>query len=362
MGNKITQIKPKIFYQNFYSKKDLSIFKKNINIWNVVDLYRSQLREIFEINNPHLIFSSNFKRRQEIFLRNRLKNDSGVGGNWIYYPWSGFLVHTVSEDEYFKIRTNRNKLLITDLEQKKLRDSKVGIVGMSIGGNMAVGLSYSGISKTMKLADHDVLATSNLNRVRAGIQDVGLSKIEVVSRKIYEIDPYANLISYNKGLNYKNMNSFFEENEKLQLIIDACDDFKMKISIRIEAKKRQMPVIMLTSLGDNLLVDIERYDLDKNIKIFNGRIGKIFDEILSKQITEEDKKKFAIMLVDPKNVPERALKTVQDIGKQFVGRPQINSTVTIGSGLVLFLAKEILLNNSTFSGRKKISFSDFVTK
>lgn len=360
MGVKNSINRPAILHEGEYKIEDLILFKKRISIWNIVDLYVSQLKELFEITNPHLIYSENFNTAQDKFVKKIIGSNPEIKGNWVYFPWNGNFVHMINATDYLNLRTNRNKLLINDTEQQKLRNSTVAFLGLSIGGNMAVSLAYSGIAKNMKLAEYDSLSTSNLNRLRATIYEVGLPKIQITANKIFEIDPYANLIGFNQGITLKNLDIFFDKDPRPQLIYEACDDFKMKVKIRLEAKKRRIPLVMLTSLGDSLLVDVERYDINPNLEIFNGRVGLITEEILAKEITEENKKKFAIMLVGKENVPERAIETIKGIGKKFVGRPQINSTVTVGSGIAAFLAKEILLNNSQFSGRSKLLFSDII--
>jgi len=132
-------------------------------------------------------------------------------GNWIYFPWSGVLLHTVKEEEYNAIRTNRNKNLITDKEQKKLFSSTIGIVGLSVGNTIALSLAYSGIGNTMKLAEHDTLDTSNLNRIRVGVSHVNFPKIEITAQQIYEINPYATLTLYAHGLNKKTLPEYIKK-------------------------------------------------------------------------------------------------------------------------------------------------------
>lgn len=358
MGTVGSLIKPIIFNEGNYNNNTIEEFKKENRIWTINDIYESQLKELFDVRYPNYIFDKEYKKKQIAFLNKRLNIQEA--GDWIYFPWNGKMLHILSKDEYFELRTNRNKLLITNAEQQKLRNSNIAFVGLSIGCNIATALSYSGISKCMKLADYDTLATSNLNRVRAAIYEIGLSKIQVTANKIYEIDPYMEFIYYPEGLNSNNINSFFIDKLVPQLIFEACDDFEMKVKIRLEAKKYQVPVVMLTSLGDSLLIDIERYDINKNLKIFNGKVGNVAEEILTKKITDDDKRKYAILLVGKENVPFRAIQTINAIGTTLVGRPQINSTVTIGAGMASYIAKEILLQNSTFSGRRKIVFSDFI--
>lgn len=63
----------------------------------------------------------------------------------------------------------------------------------------------------------------------------------------------------------------------------------MKVRIRLHAKEHKIPVIMLTSLEDSILVDVERYDLHPDAEIFHGLIGDIKDDLLNKTMSENGK-------------------------------------------------------------------------
>lgn len=330
--------------------KDLKRFKKNNPFWEVHDIYKDQLNELFEVNYPQLINTSNFEKKRTEFISKK-KN----GGEWIYFPWSGQLIHSVNRKDYYLLRTNRNRNLITKEEQKKLNDFAIGVVGLSVGGNMAVSLAYQGIANSMKLADFDSLATTNLNRVRAGIHHIGLPKTDIIAQQIYEINPYANLKLYPKGLTKNNLDDFVNGNPKPKLLFEIIDDFEMKIRLRLKAKSKGIAVVMLTNLGDSILVDIERYDLDRKLSLFNGLLGKIPEEILGKPISKSDKIKYAVEIVGKKNISQRALQSLSEINKTLVGRPQLSSTVTVASGIASFLTRLLALGQSLPSGRQLIS-------
>lgn len=349
--------KPIILYEGKNTLVDLEKIKKNKPIWKVSDIFKSQLKELFEVTHPQLKQSPNFKKKLSEFIKKRKGgNEKTLYGNWIYFPWSGNLIHVVAEEEYNTLRTNRNKNLITEKEQKELLEFTIGIVGLSVGNGIALGLAYSGIGNTMKLAEPDRLETSNLNRVRAGLHQVGISKIEVTASQVYEINPYAKLIAFPKGLNGSTLNKFVTGKPEPKIIFEAIDDFEMKVRLRLEARQARVPVVMVTSLGDSLLVDIERYDINKNLPLFNGLIGKIPEEILKKPITEKDKHKYAVKIVGPQNVPKRALQSLKEIDKTLVGRPQLMSTVTVAGGVAAYLARRIALGESVPSGRKLMKF------
>lgn len=348
-------MQPVIFFEGKYNLKDLGDFKKNHKIWKLIDIYEQQLCELFEIRNPSLIKFSDFGTKQKEFISEKNKNNQG---NWVYFPWSGIFLHMVNKDEYFELRTNRNRNLITKDEQVKLNDSCIGIVGLSVGTNTALGLTYQGIANTVKLAEYDSLNTTNLNRVKAGLHDVGSKKIEIVSRQIYDINPYADLSLFENGLNENNLDQFINQSPKPQIIFELIDDFKMKINLRLAARKAGIPVIMLTNLGDSVLVDIERFDLNPSLELFNGLLGTVPQDILDDK--ELDVRKYAMQIVGIDNVPHRARESVKEIGDTLVGRPQLFSTLSISSGIATYIAKKLILGKNLPSGRRKVQFDEWL--
>jgi len=140
----------------------------------------------------------------------------------------------------------------------------------------------------------------------------------------------------------------------------VIDDFEMKIRLRQEARKARIPVVMLTSVGDNIIIDIERYDLDGKLPLFNGLAGNAPEEILRKPITEADKQKYAIQIVGLENVPPRALESVKQVRKTLVGRPQLASSVTIAGGVAAYIARKIILSEPAPSGRSIIKLTEAV--
>jgi hypothetical protein len=324
-------------------------------IFKKIDLLPGQLMELFLVRNPHLRFSKDFSVMAKKFVQSNLAGQGDAKPVLVYFPWSGELIRMTNENVFFELLTNRNRNLITKIQQRKLYGSCVGIAGLSIGGNMAVSLAYSGFANQMVLSDFDTIETTNLNRIKVGLGDVGLKKTTAIAQKIYEVNPFVRLTMLKNGLTPENLNIFFDKLKKPAVIFEAIDDFTMKVRLRQEAQKRHFPLVMLTNLGDNILVDIERYDLKANLKIFNGLIGGLEKEILSKPIDEARKKKYALELVGRDNVPKKALRSLSLINKQLVGRPQLAGTVTVGSGLAPIIYRKIILSESKFSGRKKFN-------
>lgn len=325
------------------SEKDLETFKNSHNIKELVDIYDLQLEELARIDNPGQISPKPEGKPEEIY---------------VYYPWNGQLIRCVNEEELFRLRTNRNQNLISTEEQLKLAGATIGIAGMSVGSGIAMALAYSGISKKIKIADYDNLDTSNLNRLRESLSNIGKPKVHLAAQHIYELDPFSEVEIFRDGITGSNIEKFFTQ-PKLDLVIDEIDDFKMKVQLRLHAKKYGIPLIMFTSLGDNILVDIERFDLDQDMPIFHGILGKVSEEILaSDEITPQDIQRYSVQLVGPQYIPTRALASVAQMGKTLVGRPQLFSTIVTDSGLAAYVVRQILLDNKPASGRYFVRFSE----
>lgn len=316
-------IRPTILDEGTYTRHQLDKLRLE-KIWSEIDVYEEQIKELYEI-------------RKTEFPRGP--------GSWIYFPWNGKLIHMVNRDDYELLRTNRNRNLITEQEQARLKAFCVGIVGLSVGNSIAITLAYQGFN-TFKLADFDTVSTSNLNRLRAGVSGIGMSKIDLTIQQIYDVEPWASLMTYPNGLKETEELDFFSSKPLPSVIVDEIDDFEMKIRIRQAAQKAKIPVLMFTNLGDTILIDVERYDLDQTLQPFHG--------------LSENRQRNAIDIVGKENIPPRALASALEVGKTLVGRPQLVSTVTTSSGIAAYVLRKLALGESLASGRTKINLNDFV--
>lgn len=347
---------PTILKEGEYDELQLQELKAGA--WKFKDIYRSQLTELFEIQNAHLINTQDFDSSLEKFIAERTVSTSAASGNYIFYPWSGLLLHMLDADDLFTLRTNRTSLLVSPDEQKTLSEFTAGVAGLSFGNGIAVAMAYSGISNTMKIADKDIFETTNLNRVRVGIPSVTEQKTAVTARDIYEINPYAQIETFDDGLTEENLESFINGKHKLDIVFDVVDNFAMKVRIRLAAREAKIPVVMLTSLEDSVLVDVERYDLHPDADIFHGLLGSITDDLLSKDMTEQEKAQYAMAIVGPEHVSYRNLLSLSEVGRSLVSRPHLYGTVSIVCGLAAYITKRIALGEDMPGMRKHVRFSD----
>lgn len=347
---------PTILTEGNYTEAEVHDLKQKA--WKFQDIYNSQLTELFEIQNASLAHQPEFQPAVEKFIAERSTPQAKLRGNYVYYPWSGLLLHTVSEKEQNTLRTNRAHNLVTDEEQQQLSQFTAGVAGLSFGNGIALALAYSGASDTIKIADKDIFETTNLNRVRVGLSSVGELKTVVTAREIYEINPYADIKVFSDGLTDDNLDAFINGESKLNIVFDVVDDFAMKVKIRLAAREAKIPVVMLTSLEDSILVDVERYDLDPTAEIFHGLLGAVTDDLLTKKMSEQERARYAMQIVGPEHVSYRNLSSLADIGEKLVSRPHLYSTVSIVCGLAAYIAKRIVIGEDMPSMRKHVKFND----
>jgi len=275
-------------------------------------------------------------------------------GQWLYYPWSKNLVRILSNEDYQELRTSRNKYLITPIEQKKLLNFKIGVLGMSVGNSITLSLVYTGISNNIKIADADSLDGSNLNRVRARLEDLGENKAVITAKQIYEVNPYAKIEVFTQKINEKNLVKFISN---LDLVIEEVDDFALKIKSRLLARKIGIPVVMITDNAEEVMVDIERYDLDNNYPLFHGLAGNL-EKLKLDNLTKEQQVEIASKIVGKENITPRMRKSLSEVGKTLVSWPQLATTVFAGGGIGAYVVKQIALGEEIKSKRFKVVVDD----
>ena len=336
---------PTFFRLNTIADKEaFNAFLVEGNISMLYDEIETQLKELIKSQNPTIKIDE-----YEPYLAKHLNGiameDYGV---WVYYPWSHNLVHLLDEDEFIEVRTNRNQLKITKEEQAKLKEKKIGIVGLSVGQSIALTMAMERICGEIRLADFDTAELSNFNRIRTGLHNMGINKTVIAAREIAEIDPYIKVIVFHDGLTPKNMDDFFIGNGKLDLFVEVCDGIDIKIDSRYKAKALQIPVVMDTN--DRGMIDVERFDLEPARSIFHGMIDA-FEENGAIKITETNRTQILMAIVSFEGLSARMKQSMAEIGKTINTWPQLASSVVLGGAITTDITRRILLGEHSKSGR-----------
>ncbi len=306
----------------------------------VVDHYEKNLEELFLLRNPNYRFDKNY---QDDFRRFTEAHCAGspmdAAGAWFYFPWLNTLVHYLNQDFHYELRTGRNRNLITKEEQEAYFNATVAVLGMSVGSHVAVTIAMTGGAKHFKLADPDTISGDNLNRIRSGYQNVGINKAIVVARQIFEINPYAEIELYEEGLHERNVEQVLGG---VTVVVEEMDNPFFKIKIREIARRRGIPVVMGTDNGDGIIVDIERFDLDKNYPILHGKIGAMTAEEF-RNLPPEDLPRVAAKIAGANLAVPRMLLSIAEVGKTLYSWPQLGTAATMCGTAVAYLTRKIIL-------------------
>ena len=313
----------------------------------VYDTIWQQVQELMKTRHPAEKLSPDLlQQKAAAHIGNGPADEYGV---WVYYPWSQRLVHILDEAEFVEMRTSRNQHKITAAEIKTLATKKIGIIGLSVGQSAALTLAIERLCGEIRIADFDTLDLSNLNRIRAGIHNIGLPKTTIVAREIAEIDPFLKVICFEKGISEDNIEGFLLEGGRLDVLAEECDSMDIKILSRQRARAMGIPVVMETS--DRGMMDIERFDQEPQRPLLHGKVPDDLSYTAIRQFSGEQRMQVALNILDYDNISEKLRSSIHEIGKTITTWPQLASAVALGGAMVAHVCREICLEHNIPSGR-----------
>lgn len=332
----------------------LELLSQNAHL-QVTDEILSQLKELIKISNPTRKLSP---EETALAVQQHLGNQAiETYGVWVYYPWSGRVVHIVDEAEFIALRTSRNMHKIKLEEQQLLKSKKIGIIGLSVGQSVALTLAMERVCGELRLADFDKVELTNMNRIRTGLHNIQVPKVVVVAREIAELDPFLRVKCYLDGATEENLDDFFTNGGNLDMLVEECDGVDIKILSRVKAKALKIPVVMDTN--DRGMVDVERFDLEPDRPLLHGLIPEI-DIASLRHLTDAEKIPIFRPMLDMDKMSDRLKFSLGEIGKTITTWPQLASSVVLGGAVVTDTCRRILLNQFSNSGRYYVDFEQLI--
>ncbi|WP_414166702.1 Rv1355c family protein [Streptoverticillium reticulum] len=278
-------------------------------------------------------------------------------GTWVWYPWSRQLVHVLPPAEYRELRQSRNRYKITAAEQRLLAQKTLAVIGLSVGAASAVTLAQEGVGNRFRLADFDSLSLSNINRLRASVAEIGLPKVVIAARQMYEIDPYLDIAVWPDGLAEENVDAFLAGGGRTDLLVEECDDLYLKIHARERARALGIPVVMETN--ERGMLDVERFDREPGRPLLHGLLDGVAAADVKAMSTRE-KVPYVLRILGQDEPSERFVPSLVEIGSTLSSWPQLASGVALGAALVTDTARRLLLGRFTASGRYVVDPDDLI--
>lgn len=225
---------------------------------------------------------------------------------------------------------SRTELLFGQDAINKLSQSRVAVFGIGgVGGYTVEALARSGIGE-LDLIDNDSVSLTNINRqIIATHNTIGEFKVDVMKKRILEINPNIQVKTYKTFFTSQNSNEFTFN--KYDYIVDAIDTVSSKIELVIKANEVNVPII--SSMGAGNKVDPTAFEVCDIYKTSVCPLAKVMRYELKKRGIKK------LKVVYSKEKPITPLISEETV----IGRRQIpGSTAFVPSVVGLIIAGEVI--------------------
>lgn len=174
-----------------------------------------------------------------------------------------------------------------------LKSKTVLVLGCGgVGGYTCEALVRSNIGKII-IVDFDKIDESNINRQIIALEStVGLKKVDVLERRLKDINSSCEIIKIDKFIDESNLVELL--NFKLDYFVDACDTVRTKKAVVDMCLERKIKFISCMGTGNKLdptkleIVDIRKTNNDPLARIMRKYIKdkKITDKVMVLSSTE----------------------------------------------------------------------------
>lgn len=141
---------------------------------------------------------------------------------------------------------DRNRLYISEEEQKTIKNTSILLAGAGIGSVIAECLLRLGF-ETLTIIDGDDVELSNLNRQNYMENDISKSKVQAIKERLSSINSEAKITIHNCFLTPDNVDRYIEGHK---IAINALD-FTSEVPLLFDSlcQKKNIPVLHPYNLG-----------------------------------------------------------------------------------------------------------------
>lgn len=168
--------------------------------------------------------------------------------------------------------TEKTKMLIGEKAMKILENSKVCVVGVGgVGGFVVEMLARSGVGN-LCLIDFDKVEKSNINRQIVALNStLEMFKVDVMKRKILDINPACIVKTFQNKLTAENIKNF--DLQQFDYVVDAIDSITDKINLIAFCKQNNIKIV--SAMGTGNRIGLPNYHLTDIYKTKNDGLAKI---------------------------------------------------------------------------------------
>jgi hypothetical protein len=295
-------------------------------------------RQVAELAQVRLPGAGDAERAE--WVRRHVEGAGGLAavGAWMHVPWERRVVHVLAESDFLDVVTDRNRDKITRAEQRLLRTKRVGVMGLSVGGEAALTVAQEHLCGAIVLADFDALDLSNLNRLGAGIEDLGVNKARIVARRIAKLDPWLDITIVEDGVTDDTVDAFLDG---LDLLVEECDDLPMKWRIRELARARGIDIVF--AADERGMLSIEPLSRMPAAAPFHGRVAGPPRPRRAYATPRAFMEALVEWLGGASALSARSRSSLGRIGGDLCGYPQLAGEARLAAAQVAHVARRLLL-------------------
>lgn len=163
----------------------------------------------------------------------------------------------------------------------RLAESHVCVVGIGGVGSWAVeALARSGVGR-LTLIDADEVCVSNTNRQLHALDgNYGRAKVQVMGDRARAIQPGIQVDALERFLTPSTLDTLLDRD--YDLVLDACDAFRVKVEMAAWCRRRKLPLVMVGSAGgrtDSTQIrvrDLSRTEHDAMLSMMRKKLRQDF--------------------------------------------------------------------------------------
>lgn len=243
----------------------------------------------------------------------------------------------------------RTELLVGSDALKQIASKKIILFGVGgVGSWCAEGLIRSGINN-LTIVDSDYVATANINRqLPATVKTVGEHKVDVLKKRLEEINPFASVTAIAQIYDHESSDSFHLED--FDYIIDAIDSLTNKAHLLVTASKTN--AVIFSSMGAALKIDPQKIRVAEFWKVRGCKLAVALREKMRKG--ERTEKPIVCVFSEEiqENRGEVALQYANEHGsfrKARINGTMVQVTATFGFTLSGLVIQDIVQKTDHFS-------------
>ncbi|MFA7583964.1 MAG: tRNA threonylcarbamoyladenosine dehydratase [Proteiniphilum sp.] len=234
----------------------------------------------------------------------------------------------------------RTELLVGSAAMERIASSKVILFGVGgVGSWCAEALIRSGIMH-LTLVDSDRVATANINRqLPATTLTVGELKVEVMRRRLLEINPEAQITIL--PIIYSAETSASFQLEQYDYIIDAIDSLSHKVHLLVAASRTR--ATLFSSMGAALKIDPQQIRVAEFWKVRGCKLASALRQRMKKN--EKPEKPFLCVYSEEllSNRGEEALPDADEHGS--FRKAQTNGTMVQVTAVFGFTLSSLVIQD-----------------